>query len=103
MSTDLRRLQVMTKTHQLVKAGEYESFLDDGLDRLRLPLLILGPAEGQDAPDEVRSTLIARNFVPRAGRPADIAHCALYLASDEAEWVTGAQFVIDGGSTAGTT
>ena len=33
----------------------------------------------------------------RAGRPEDIAYCALYLASDEACWVTGSDFVIDGG------
>ncbi|TQM43845.1 SDR family NAD(P)-dependent oxidoreductase [Pseudonocardia cypriaca] len=33
----------------------------------------------------------------RAGRPEDIAHCALYLVSDEASWVTGADFVLDGG------
>jgi NAD(P)-dependent dehydrogenase (short-subunit alcohol dehydrogenase family) len=34
------------------------------------------------------------------GEPEDIAYCALYLASDEAKWVTGADFAIDGGTTA---
>lgn len=33
----------------------------------------------------------------RAGRPEDIAYCALYLVSDEASWVTGSDFVLDGG------
>lgn len=33
----------------------------------------------------------------RVGRPEDIAYCALYLASDEASWVTAANFVVDGG------
>jgi NAD(P)-dependent dehydrogenase (short-subunit alcohol dehydrogenase family) len=33
----------------------------------------------------------------RFGRPEDIAGLALYLASDEAEWVTGSAYVIDGG------
>ncbi len=41
--------------------------------------------------------------IPRAGRPDDIANMALYLASDEAEWVTGAAMVVDGGMTAGGT
>jgi NAD(P)-dependent dehydrogenase (short-subunit alcohol dehydrogenase family) len=36
----------------------------------------------------------------RVGEPIDIAYCALYLASDEAKWVTGADFAIDGGTTA---
>ena len=36
----------------------------------------------------------------RTGHPEDIAYAALYLASDEAAWVTGAELVIDGGFTA---
>jgi NAD(P)-dependent dehydrogenase (short-subunit alcohol dehydrogenase family) len=39
--------------------------------------------------------------IPRAGRPDDIAGMALYLASDDAEWVTGQAMVVDGGLTAG--
>jgi NAD(P)-dependent dehydrogenase (short-subunit alcohol dehydrogenase family) len=36
----------------------------------------------------------------RAGKPVDVAYMALYLASDEAAFVTGGVFVIDGGVTA---
>ena len=32
------------------------------------------------------------------GDPMDIAYCALYLASDAAKFVTGQDFVIDGGA-----
>jgi len=35
----------------------------------------------------------------RWGEVEDVAYCALYLASDEARWVTGADFVIDGGGS----
>jgi NAD(P)-dependent dehydrogenase (short-subunit alcohol dehydrogenase family) len=38
--------------------------------------------------------------IPRIGRPEEIGHAALYLASEEASFVTGQVFVIDGGATA---
>ena len=38
--------------------------------------------------------------IGRVGQPEDIAHAALYLASDESSWVTGSELVIDGGFTA---
>jgi 3(or 17)beta-hydroxysteroid dehydrogenase len=34
------------------------------------------------------------------GQPEDVAYGVLYLASDEAKWVTGSELVIDGGWTA---
>lgn len=36
----------------------------------------------------------------RFGKPIDIAQAALYLASDAAGWMTGSEFVVDGGYTA---
>lgn len=37
----------------------------------------------------------------RVGEPSDIAAAVLWLASDEARWVTGASLVVDGGFSAG--
>jgi NAD(P)-dependent dehydrogenase (short-subunit alcohol dehydrogenase family) len=34
----------------------------------------------------------------RAGQPRDFVGAALFLASDESAWVTGAKIVIDGGA-----
>jgi NAD(P)-dependent dehydrogenase (short-subunit alcohol dehydrogenase family) len=50
--------------------------------------------------EETRAQLHARQPLGRMGRPDEIAPLALYLASDEAAYVTGAQMVIDGGLTA---
>ena len=43
-----------------------------------------------------------RRRVPlgRIGRPEDIAYAVVYLASDEASFVTGSEVVVDGGRTA---
>ncbi|HEX4968433.1 MAG TPA: SDR family oxidoreductase, partial [Nitrospiraceae bacterium] len=37
--------------------------------------------------------------IRRAGKPEEVADMVLYLASDEAAWVTGGTFAIDGGMT----
>lgn len=46
---------------------------------------------------EQRTHLDQAHPIGRAGRPEDIAYCALYLVSDEANWVTASDFVVDGG------
>jgi NAD(P)-dependent dehydrogenase (short-subunit alcohol dehydrogenase family) len=54
---------------------------------------------GHSNPDVARHRLAATPL-GRFGTPADIAAGCLYLASDEASWVTGSELVIDGGMTA---
>ena len=53
----------------------------------------------EDNADNYESTLAG---VPmgRMGEPDDIANMNLFLASDEAKYITGAEFVVDGGMTA---
>jgi 2-keto-3-deoxy-L-fuconate dehydrogenase len=53
-----------------------------------------------DQKDEVRKQLHARQPIGRMGQPKEIAFAALYLASEEAAFVTGSALVIDGGWTA---
>ena len=44
--------------------------------------------------------LESRHPLGRLGRPDEVAYAALYLASDEASYVTGAALTVDGGYTA---
>lgn len=53
-----------------------------------------------DVQPELMERVLAGMMIRRVGQPEDIAWCALFLASDEAAWVTGADFPIDGGATA---
>lgn len=48
-------------------------------------------------PKAVRGERIAVHPIGRLGQPQDIAGLAVYLASDESSWVTGATFPVDGG------
>ncbi len=44
--------------------------------------------------------MLAKNMVKLLGEPQDIAWCAVWLASDEAGYVTGADIPVDAGATA---
>ena len=49
---------------------------------------------------QARKVLEERLPLARIGEPVDVANAALYLASDEANWITGTILNIDGGKTA---
>ncbi|NGZ95809.1 MAG: hypothetical protein CV089_06715 [Nitrospira sp. WS110] len=49
-------------------------------------------------PDMLQS-ILAQYAIRRPGKPQEVANLILYLASDEATWVTGTTFPIDGGMT----
>ena len=51
----------------------------------------------QPDPIEARKAFIARQPMGRIGRPDEVASLCTYLASDESAYVTGTEFVIDGG------
>jgi NAD(P)-dependent dehydrogenase (short-subunit alcohol dehydrogenase family) len=53
-----------------------------------------------DADSEFEAKVLGKNMVKRLGTPDDIAHCAVWLASDEASYVTGADIAVDAGATA---
>ncbi|CAN0458732.1 unnamed protein product, partial [Phaeothamnion confervicola] len=44
--------------------------------------------------------MLAKIMLNRLGKPEEVANAALFLASDESSYVTGANIVVDGGMTA---
>jgi len=50
---------------------------------------------------DMRRKFIEQHMLRRPGRPEEVAAAALFLASDEASFVTGHALVVDGGFTAG--
>jgi 3alpha(or 20beta)-hydroxysteroid dehydrogenase len=50
-------------------------------------------------PAEFNQAMVRGTPVGRIGQPEDIARMVLYLASDAASFVTGAEFTVDGGAT----
>ncbi|KKD06653.1 SDR family NAD(P)-dependent oxidoreductase [Streptomyces sp. WM6386] len=55
---------------------------------------------GQFADPVVLDALRAQLLVPRPGLPKDVVGLAAFLASDEASYITGTDFVVDGGMSA---
>jgi NAD(P)-dependent dehydrogenase (short-subunit alcohol dehydrogenase family) len=49
--------------------------------------------------DEIRSSIVNQTALGRVGQPRDIAGGAVFLASDESDYLTGDVMVIDGGWT----
>ncbi|MDD1757625.1 MAG: SDR family oxidoreductase [Methanotrichaceae archaeon] len=49
--------------------------------------------------DELKKGLDEMHPIGHIGKPEDIAYGVLYLVSDEAKFVTGAEITIDGGYT----
>jgi len=52
-----------------------------------------------ELPEEMRETVVKQAPIGRLGTPADIAAAVLFLASDEAGYITGQTLTVDGGLT----
>ena len=67
------------------------------------PGLVTVDRDVSQVSDELVTTLVRNIPWGRAGTPADIAHAALFLASPEADFITGEALSVDGGAGTGRT
>jgi 3-oxoacyl-[acyl-carrier protein] reductase len=73
-------------------------------NKIRINVVCPGPVLTGMTPISADNTAamqaLADNFaiIGRIGKPEDIANMNLFLASDEAEWVTGSTIMVDGGT-----
>jgi NAD(P)-dependent dehydrogenase (short-subunit alcohol dehydrogenase family) len=65
------------------------------------PGIVDTPLQAPYLTDAIRKEFEAGIPLGRIGKPRDIANVALFLASDESSFMTGAELVVDGGFTAG--
>jgi len=79
-----------------------------GRDRIRVNAICPGTIRTRltaDIVERVEQAAKEGHGIPlgRVGEPEDIAKCALFLASDESSFISGAQIVVDGGAMASAT
>jgi NAD(P)-dependent dehydrogenase (short-subunit alcohol dehydrogenase family) len=65
------------------------------------PLAAGRPDADETQIDGMRTAAATAQVLGRVGEPLDIANMALFLASDDSPWITGQDFVVDGGFEAG--
>ena len=90
-----------------VVALTYALAIDSAPHNIRVNCVCPGAIDGtrmaqagrQAAPDEAKyqEYLVAKHPLGRAGRPEEVAQAILFLASDEASFITGVALPVDGG------
>jgi 3-oxoacyl-[acyl-carrier protein] reductase len=85
-------IQMMTQ-HLAAQAGP------DGIRvNCLAPETILTERNDQQIPNEQKTMLVAMHPIRRLGTPEDVARAAVYLASDDAAWITGVILDVSGGA-----
>jgi meso-butanediol dehydrogenase/(S,S)-butanediol dehydrogenase/diacetyl reductase len=88
---------VISMTRSLAAEGAKDGIRANAIS----PGFVKSPATDFAVPQEGREWQLSKHLIQRPGSGEDVAYMALYLASDESGWVTGQNFSVDGGATAG--
>ncbi|MDR1014212.1 MAG: SDR family oxidoreductase [Coriobacteriales bacterium] len=73
-------------------------------ERIRVNVVCPGPVATAMTPPQLQDPEVLKAFVEywnpigRIGEPDDVANVILLLASDEAAWITGSSYTVDGGA-----
>ena len=103
-----------TAGYSAAKAGAYTLTKAMSLDYAKNRIRVNGVAPGEiltplwensynslPNAEEVKASVLRRIPLGRFGAPSDVAYAALWLASDESQYVTGQIITVDGGISAG--
>ena len=79
--------------------------LDHAADKVRVNCICPGIVETEmvaafNMDEAARKQRLAMHPLGRFGQPEDVAGLAVFLASDESSWITGAAYTVDGGYSA---
>jgi len=92
-------VRLMTKNDALIYARDKIRVNSVHPGFIWTPLVEKMGKESPQGVEKFREELDSRHPIGHVGKPEDIAYGILYLASDEAKFVTGSELVIDGGYT----
>ncbi len=92
-------VRLMTKTDALNYASDNIRVNSVHPGFIWTPLVEAMGKESEEGLEEFRKNLNSMHPIGHVGEPEDIAYGIVYLASDEAKFLTGSELVIDGGYT----
>ena len=83
--------------------------IDHAVDGIRVNCVAPGPIStslleaiiaSSENPEHERQSILANTILKRFGRPEEVANVIVFVASDEATYMTGSIITVDGGWTA---
>jgi len=103
-TTGTRNRAAYTASKGAVLSLTLNMALDYAADKVRVNCICPGFVNTPllaSLPPEKKARLAALHPLGRMGEPEEIAHMALFLMSDQAQWITGQAIAIDGGYNIG--